>query len=182
MKKSILIFALSFIALVKSFAAPSEVLSVDVAQVFNNYYRAQEAQEKLQKVIDSAQEELNKMMESGMSLARELEELQSKFNNPALTEDARQRYMDQARPKAEELQKREQEINQFRQEKMTQFNQRRQAMFDLYLREISDAASKLAKKRDAKVVINSSAMLYSATDIDVTDELIRSLNTDCPKK
>lgn len=162
-------------------AAPSDILIVNVTEVYNNYYRAQDAQEKLQAIVDAAQAELNRMMEEGTAVAKSLEEIQTKLNNPSLTEDAKKALMEQARPKAEDLQRRENELNQFRQEKQSHFNERRQAIFNLYLGEIGDAANKLAKTKNAKYILNANAVVFASPETNVTDELIKLLNADKDK-
>jgi Skp family chaperone for outer membrane proteins len=153
-----------------------DVLVLNVGELYNTYYRAQEAQEKLQAVIDAAQAELDTMIGEGRTLAQGLEELQAKLNNPSLSEDARKKLMEQAQPKLKELQEKENAINQFRQEKQNQFNERRQAMLNLYLGEIGDAAAKLAKQKGARYVVNANALVYFDGAADITEELGKTMN------
>ncbi len=158
-----------------------DLLVVNVGEVYNSYYRAQEGQEKLQAIIDAAQKELNAMIESGTALAKEVEDMQAKLNSPSLSEDAKKDLQNQLKTKIADLQTKEAEVNQFRQDKQGQFNERRQSMLNLYLGEIGDAATKIAKAHGAKYILNANAVLYTAPEANATEEVITALNADKPK-
>ncbi len=181
---SLLALSVSFTGLKAASPAPKpnvDILVVNVGEVYNSYYRAQEGQEKLQAVIDAAQKELNAMLESGTALAKEVEDMQVKLNNPSLSEDAKKDLQNQLKTKIADLQAKEAEVNQFRQDKQGQFNERRQSMLNLYLGEIGDAATKIAKARGAKYILNANAVLYTAPEANATEEVITALNAEKPK-
>ncbi len=158
-----------------------DILVVNVSEVYSSYYRAQEGQEKLQAIIDAAQKELNTMIENGTALAKEVEDMQVKFNNPSLSEDAKKDLQEQLKTKIADLQAKEMEVNQFRQDKQNQFNERRQSMLNLYLGEIGDAANKVAKSRGAKYILNANSVIYTAPEANATEDVITVLNADKPK-
>ncbi len=181
---SLLALSTAFTGLEAASPAPKpnvDILVVNVGEVYNSYYRAQEGQEKLQAIIDAAQKELNAMIESGTALAKEVEDMQTKLNNPSLSEDAKKDLQNQLKTKIADLQAKEAEVNQFRQDKQGQFNERRQSMLNLYLGEIGDAATKIAKARGAKYILNANAVLYTAPEANATEEVITALNADKPK-
>lgn len=180
----VLAFTASLVGLNAASPAPKpnvDILVVNVGEVYNSYYRAQEGQEKLQAIIDAAQKELNTMIESGTALAKEVEDMQAKLNSPSLSEDAKKDLQNQLKSKIADLQAKEAEVNQFRQDKQNQFNERRQSMLNLYLGEIGDAANKIAKARGAKYILNANAVLYTAPEANATEEVITTLNADKPK-
>ncbi|OIO60088.1 MAG: hypothetical protein COZ46_06065 [Verrucomicrobia bacterium CG_4_10_14_3_um_filter_43_23] len=167
-------------------AAPAKnnlgILTVDVSEVYNNYRKAQESQEKFATSVDAAQEEIMSMVQDGQKLVESYQELEAKANNPALTEDARKKFMEEAKKKEDEIRKKEISVNQFRQQTDMNLNQRRQSLLNLHLSEIKDAVTKIAKKRSAEIVFNASGMgiMYANSSYDITAEVISALNENPP--
>lgn len=154
----------------------SRSLIIDLNLAYSNYYRAQEALERFQELVDEADKEINDMFQKGVAVAQELDELQGKINSPSTSDDAKKKLTEEANKKAEDLRQREVEINRFRQEKQGQLAERRQSIMNLYLREIGDAAAKIARERGADYVLNASALVYGDPSIDVTEDVVSDLN------
>lgn len=157
---------------------PPKILTVDVEQIYTNYNKAKESQEQFVESIKSAREEFNKMLQEGVRLGEELQELQAKSNNAALTEEARKKYLEEAQAKAEEIGKKQEEFSQFRQQMEQSIAQRRESIVNLHMSEIKDVVAKIARQEAANLVFNSSGLmvLYADKSMDVTQEAIKMLN------
>ncbi len=186
MKKLIVMVLASFaLALTVHAQKTPKVLVVDMVQLYNGYYKAQEAQAKLASSADSAQQEFRSMVESGMALAKEQQEAQARSTNPALTPEAQAKARDDANAKAEELRKKEIEINTFRQNTDQTLQQRRNAIVQLHINEIRDVVTDYAKKKGADLVLNSAngnLAVYVEESMDVTKDVLGLLNANAPKK
>lgn len=97
-------------------ANAGSVLTLDTAAVFNDYWKMQDAQKKLQESEEKANQELKDMYDAGVALAAEVQELIGKSNNPALTEDARKKFSDEAKAKQAVVQQKEVEFSQYQQQ------------------------------------------------------------------
>lgn len=166
-------------------ATPPKILTVDMEQIYSNYNKAKDSQEQWVEAVKSAREEVSKMIQDGLKMGEEFQELQAKSNNAALTEEARKKYTEEAQAKAEEIQKKEAEINQFRQQTDQSLAQRRESIINLHMSEIKDVVAKVAREKAADLVFNSSGLmvLYADKAMDVTPESLKMLNgTEKPKE
>lgn len=159
-------------------AAGGEILTVDMAKVYNSYGKAERSKEQFQKAVEKAQEEMRAMLDEGIGLAKELQEIQEKMDNPALSDAARSKFRKQAEDKTEEVRKKETEVNQFRQETDRQLMQRREEFVTQHVQEIRKVIGKIAAKRGAKVVLNTAGVevLFSDSDLDISEDVIRIIN------
>ena len=159
------------------------ILTVDIEEVYNNYKKAQEAQEKFAIEVQNARDELNKILQEGVKMGEALQDLEEKANNPALTEKARKGFEEEARVKTEEIQKKQMEISQFQRETDQTLSDRRQAFVNLHMSEIRDSLAMLAKKKGADMVLNSSGVMvmYADCSFDVTQDAINMMNEDDKK-
>lgn len=169
----------SFIQAANETPAP-KILTVDVAEVYSNYRKAQESQDKFAASVESAQDEIKSMVDEGTKLVEGYQELEAKANNPALTEEARKKFEEEAKKKEEEIRKKEISVSQFKQQTDMTLNQRRQSLLNLHFSEIKDAVAKIAKQKNANLVFNSSGMgiLFFTNEYDITADVITSLNQE----
>lgn len=160
------------------------VLTVNMGELYQNYWKAQENDEKFQSSVDNAQQEIQAMIEEGMGLASELQELQGKINNPALTEDARERFTAEAQEKAKLIREKEAEVNTYRQKTDRTLQQRRQNIIELHVSEIREVVIQMAKDKGADLVLNTGGMtvVYYDESFDITQEVLAKLNADKPAK
>jgi Skp family chaperone for outer membrane proteins len=156
------------------------ILTVDMPKIYNSYGKAERSKEKFQKAVEKAQGELRTMLEDGIKLAKELRELQEKAESPALSDSAREKHRKQIEELAEKIHKKEVEVNEFRQESDRQLSEKREEFVVRHVNEIKDVIGKIAKERDAIVVLNSGGLevLYCTTNSDATQDVIVRLNAE----
>ncbi|MDR3117406.1 MAG: OmpH family outer membrane protein [Puniceicoccales bacterium] len=154
------------------------LLTVDAARVYNNYGRAERSREQFQQAVEKAQEEMRSMLDEGVRMARELQELQEKVDNPTLSETARGKFRQELEEKTEEVRKKEVEVNTFRQQTDRELAERREEFVSKHLEEIKAVVANLAGKHRAQLVLNTAGMevLYSEAALDITEEVIKAIN------
>lgn len=161
---------------------PVKILTVDLNDVLNKYTKVQDSQKKIQAALITAEEDFNKMREALIDSGKEYEELIAKSKNPALSEDARKRFEEQASSSQESLQKQQAELQQFLAQTNQTLEQRRASILKLHLSEIKDAVAKIAIQQDATFVINGNQieeggpLLYISPEYDITKETLQALN------
>lgn len=179
--------ALVFLAVsgAASFGAlqPTKILTVDMEELYGNYTKAKKAQEEFAEEVQAAREEINELLQSGLKMGDEFQELKAKASNPALTEEARNKYVKEAETKAGEIQKKEMEINQFRNQSDQALAQRRETIINLHMTEIKGVIGTIAKNKGADLVLNTSGLmvLYHDNALDVTKDALTALNADDDK-
>lgn len=182
MIKKILTLTAALIACA-SLSAQIRILTVDMGEVFNNYYLAQEAQNQFNSSVEEAQEEIRMMIDEGRKLADQFQESIAKANNPALTEDARTRHGQEAEELQMKIRRKETEVNNFKQQADQQLAARRQSSLNLHLDRIKQVVEEVATQRGADLVLNSNGLgvVYFKKDSDITANVLQILNADKPK-
>jgi len=155
-----------------------DFLTVDVNEVYSKYDKAIESQEKFNEAARKAQQEMNEMMQEGIKMGDEFQELEAKAKNPALTDAARQKFNKQAQEKAKDIEKKQIEINQYQQQTAQTLAQRRQSVINLHMNEIKTVTERIAKKRGVDLVLNDTVVLYAKSGSDISDEVITELNSN----
>lgn len=158
------------------------ILTVNVAKLYEGYWKAKEAEAKFQSSIENAQTEIQTMISEGMAMTEKLQALQAEASSPAISDERRQEIAKQAQAQVQEIQKKEQDVNQFRQKTDARLQQRRQAIVELHLNEIQEIVTDVAKAKGATLVLNTQglAVVYSAESLDITDEVMTKLNATKP--
>ncbi|WOO41187.1 OmpH family outer membrane protein [Rubellicoccus peritrichatus] len=160
------------------------VLTVDMGQLYNDYWKAQEAQAKFNASVENAQQEIQAMIEEGMSMATDLQGMQEKISNPALTDASKQEIATEAQSKANLIRQKEAEVNNFRQQTDRTLQQRRQSIINLHLSEIREVVVEVAKEKGADLVLNTNglAVVYFDESFDVTKDVLTKLNANKPQE
>ncbi|GAB4269413.1 MAG: hypothetical protein Tsb0018_01420 [Opitutales bacterium] len=163
---------------------PQLILTADMNELFNNYYKAQDAQDKFQGAVEKAQAEVQDMIQSGMALVQQLQDLQAKATAEHVSEEKREAYGKEVEEMREKIRQKEVEVNEFRQQTDRTLAQRRQSLINTYISEIQDVVTKIAKDRGADYVINQAgpALIYFKPNLDITKEALKELNKDKPIK
>lgn len=156
-----------------------EFLTVDIAEAFKRYTKAQNAKEKLEGDLKTAQEEINQMLEEGQALVQELEDLRARVKNPALTEEAREAAASEAAAKEDDIRKKQAKLTEFEQQTRRTLAQRERSIISNHLAEIKDIISQMAKERNVAIVFNSSGntVIYAQEMYDITPEVIERINS-----
>ena len=187
--KSFLALAVAgvFTAAVQAQPAP-KIFVVDMVKLYDNHYKTEEQNAKLRSDQQKAETELQKMNTDGNSLVKQAQDLQEQTKNPTLSADAKTKAQQDLQAKAEEIQKKQNEVNGFRVNTQRALQQRINTFKQLLLEEISKTAVEVAKKKGATLLIDKSgpsligvsSIIYSDSAYDITDEVAAAINKDRP--
>jgi outer membrane protein len=184
----IAVAALALSALTVNAQTGPKILVVDLAKLFDNHYKTQEQQAKLQADEAKAQDQLAAITKEGNALVEQFKELDEQSKNPTATAEAKAKAQGEAQKKYEEIQQKRSEQNSFVQNTRTTLQQRFQTFKTLMVEEISKVAVEIAKKKGATFLLDKSGptlvgvsnILYFDPTLDITEEVMTEINKDRP--
>lgn len=189
MKKILLSIVAACGLLVSAQAAetqPHLILNVDMNEVLNGYYKAQEAQREFQSSVDRAQAEVQNMYDQHKALVEKFQKLQEEVaeSEDVLTEKAREQKTKEAQELVEQIRTKERDINEQSQKYNRLLGEKRQAEASKFFTEIQKVVSGIAKEHKADYVMNQAApaLVYFSPKLDITQDVLKVLNKNAPKK
>lgn len=180
MKKVIAILATAAVACMLN-AAPT-IYVVDMAQAYQNYYKAKAAQEQINASLGTARAELEKMKAEYDALVKEVQAVQEKVKSPAMSEKAKEEtFRKEAQPKLVKISQIEKNMRSMSEE--TQRNIQRSAaeIRKYHMDEIKKVVEKIASEKRADFIMEKGACYFYKPDADITQDLIKALNASAPK-
>lgn len=163
-------------------AADTVIYVVDIAQIHQNYYKAKQVEAQLKSAAESSNVELKAMDEKRVKLVTELQEIEKKLQNTALTDTAKQEIAkNEGQPKYAELQTLVNNMQGYKaqaEQKLAQ--QRREAIME-HRKEIVKVIQKIAEEKKADFVVEKNATYFSKPASDITEDVIAALNASAPK-
>lgn len=119
------------------------------------------------------------MIQEGIKLGDAYKELHTKASNPALTEDAKKKFMQEAEAKVKAIEEKQMQISQYQQQANQTLTQRKQSVTNLHLSDMKEVCAKIAKDKGANIVFNTTgiAVMYHDGSADITGEVIDILNS-----
>ncbi len=180
MKKIKAILA-SFAACAIVNAAPT-IFYVDMAKTYQNFYKAKAAAEQIQASIDATKSEISKMDKNRQELIKQIQAIQEKAKNPALTDDAKKKLGEEAQPKLVEIQQIEANMRNISQQANERLQQNANNIRKVHMQEISEVVKKLAADKKADFILEKGACHFADPKADLTDELIKRINESAPAK
>jgi outer membrane protein len=165
-----------------------KLVVVDMAKVYDNHYKTEEANAKFRDAEQKAQEQVEEYNKQGQMLVDEYKELMEQSKNTLLTSEARSKAEADVQKKGEEIQRKQAEVQQFRQTTQRSLQQRIKTHRDLLLEEISKVVTDLAKRNGATLVLDKSgptlfgipSVLYADPTYDMTEAVLTEVNKDRP--
>jgi outer membrane protein len=155
----------------------------DAQKVLGGYYKIREIGDELAVKVEAAKKELQTMIDQSSKLRKELDELKAKSENPAVADEAKDKFKKEAEAKETELLQKEMEVNKFRNEADTQLFQMQQSRLMEQVDVIKKAVEEIAKAKNVVMVINKANqdIFYADDSLDLSDEILEKLNASAPK-
>ena len=183
MKKSLLL-SLTFLAIAASAFAQVKVATVDMAKLFDGYTKAKAAEASIQGDIEKLGSEAQRRQTEGRDLVQQLQDLQTKAGNAALSQAARDSAKKQAVALEDKLEARRIEFEKFQSTSRENLAEKESTQRIKIYGEIQAAATAVARRHGATVVLNVSektaaglpAVVYSDKNYDITSEVLATLN------
>lgn len=165
-----------------------KLIVVDMAKVFDNHYKSEEANAKFRDAEQKAREQAEELNKQGQTLVEEYKELAEQAKNALLTPEARTKAEGDAQKKLDEIRRKQEEVQGFRVNTERALQQRIKTHRDLLLEEISKTVADLAKKQGATLVLDKSgptlfgipAIIFADPAYDITEQVITEVNKDRP--
>jgi len=134
---------------------------VDVAYIFDNYNKTKDQDEILKEETDSKREERENIVKQIRKMKDELD---------LLSEEAKKKKQIQIDEKMAQLQEHESQAR-------LNFSQQRDRMMREILKEIEAVIEKYAKENGYTIILNDRILLYSQKEYDLTDRILKILNS-----
>ncbi len=160
-----------------------KIFVVDMAEVYDKFYKTEPAQKNFQILANQAKTEFDKKVQEGRKFFDERQALVSKYENPTLSEAAKKDLEKQIDALDERINQKTEEINRFRMEQDEKLNQQRQAMLAEHLKEINTDIETLAKSKNVDIILNkgNGGVLYAKEEFELTKEVIELVNKPAAK-
>ncbi len=158
-----------------------KVVTIDLGQLFEKYYKTEAQQEKIREDSKKAKEQFDALVKEREALVTQAKEIQEQAKNPVLSEEARKKAEDDFETKVGEVRRKEGEMQDFNQ-RIQQLLQQRMAQFQqTAVEEISKVATDIAKQQGASLVLNRGmGVVYADASYDITETVLAAINKDRP--
>lgn len=187
MKRMGTVMALVFLLAVPAMAQ-NRTATVNMAKVFDNYWKKGQAQAAFDQRKAEFEKEGKGMLDDYNKTRDEYNKLLDSANDQSVTPEAREKRKTAAEEKLRELKTAENTIRTFKSTMDDQLGSQMKRMKDAILQDIRTAVTAKAKASSYSMVIDSSAesvtgvpvLLYTNGDNDMTDSILSQLNAGAP--
>jgi len=146
-------------------ASDLKIAYVDLSKVFDSYQKTKEFDAVLQKEGESFQKDRDGMVQK-------IRDAQSKLDLMKDDEKARMQA---------DIEKQKNDVVAFDKEKRTQLAKRRDEKVREILKEIQNIVNGIAKRDNLTFVLNDRVLIYGAPELNITEEVMKSLNDSYKK-
>jgi len=183
MKKSIIILSLFLFSTLGLQGKSIKIATVDIDRIYNEYYKAQEAQKKLETSLENAQKEVDRLRKEGEVLVEALNQTENQ-DDPTLSPEKVKKATNEINLKREEARQKEIEFRQFVREAQETLRAEEIEYRKVLFAEIRAKITEISKAKKASLVLDTSGknsngvstIYYSSPRWDITDETISALN------
>jgi outer membrane protein len=179
----LLIVTAALMAVALSASAQSKIASVDMKKIFNNYYKTKLAQAVIDKEKTDLSKDIKDMSEALTKARADYKQTLDQANDQAISADERDKRKLAAAEKAKDVNSKQVAIEQYSRQAEAQLSDKSQRMISNLVTEIQKATADKAKAGGYTIVVNSAnseAVIYSATETDLTDAVLGQLNAGAP--
>jgi outer membrane protein len=168
--------------------AQSRVATVDLRQLFDNYWKTKQAQAGIQDIATQLDKDDKSMKDDLNKATGDYQQLLAQANDQAISADERDRRKQAAADKLKQLEDHRTAIAQYENQAQATLNDKRQRMRDKILGEIQTAVNTAAKGGGYTLVIDTAAetvnatptVVYHSDENDLTDTVLKQLNAGAP--
>ena len=163
--------------------AQTKIATVDVRKLFNNYWKTKQASTALDALRTDMGKQEKDMTDNYQKAESDYKQLLEQANDPAISPEERDKRKQVAAAKLQELNGSRSEIAEFDRTASARVSDEGQRMKQQLLGDIQKAVADKAKAGGYTLVVNSTdtdAFIYSTTDNDLTDAVLKQLNAGAP--
>jgi Skp family chaperone for outer membrane proteins len=168
--------------------AQSKIATVDLKNLFDNYYKTKLATATIQQRASELDKTYADMAADFKKHSDDYQTLLESANDQAVSQDERDRRRLSAQEEAKRLEDEKAAVEQFERQAQVQIADQRDRMRQNILTEIKKAVADKAKAAGDTMVFDTAAqsvngtpdIIYSAGDNDMTDDVLKQLNSSAP--
>jgi outer membrane protein len=191
MKKNLLgiltVFALVCLPVAPA-KAQSRIATVDLAKVFDKYWKREQAEAALKSQMEELHKQEGGMLDEFKALKEKYNKMREAANDPTLTPEERDKRKNAADDKFKELKSQDDAIRTFDNNAESQLELKQQRLMDTLMQEILTAVNAKAKAAGYSLVLNSAKDTHAAAPVvvftsgenDITEEILKQLNAAAP--
>lgn len=165
-------------------SAPVKIATIDMAKLFDEYNRAKTVQAGIEADIQKAAKEMERRQNEGRAMFQQMEALRQKFNNEALSKEARDAAKKQGRDLEDKIEAKRVEFEKFQADQRKALVEKQNVQREKIYDEIQNAAIAVAKKQGANAVLNVSektaaglpVVVFTEKSWDITAQVLTTLN------
>lgn len=182
------VLALSLFATAQAEESKLSIATVDMQELFKQYYRTNEAQKQINVERARIQKENNERLTRIRELEESLQNLRKQIEDNTVAESKRQELLKDRQAKLQEGVALDRERREFLQRRNQALNEKMVQRMKGILEEIRKLVEEQAKVGDYDYVFDKSGLsttqvpflLYTKDASDITAELLKTLNKDAP--
>lgn len=184
MKRTLLsIFAL--LVATTAATAQQKILTVNMAECFDSFHETSEVNDRMESLKQSLEADLAEREQALRDKATPIQERILEIQeNPGLSDEAKQTQLSELQADIMPIQQEERELQQYAQQKQEEYRQRFMRGRQGLIEKISNAASTVAIREGATLLLDSSdatgsgvsTVIYRDQALDITSKVIAELN------
>src|SRR5262245_26324792 len=168
--------------------AQGRIATIDLRKVFDNYWKTKQADANLKDQAADMEKEHKNMLDDWKKAKDDYQALLASSNDQSFSVEEREKRKKVAEEKFKAIKETEDGISQDERQARVTLDEKRRRMRDNILIEIRNVLNTRAKSAGYGLVIDTAAesvnntpiVLYSNNDNDVTEEILKALNTGAP--
>ena len=168
--------------------AQTKIATVSLKTLFDDYWKTKQAQAAIQDRVTQLAKDDASMKDDLKKASDEYQQLLQQANDQAISAEERDRRKKDADDKLKQLQDRQAALEQYERQAQATLSDQRTRMRAKILDEIEAAVSAKAKAAGYAIVLDTAAetvnatpaVIYSSTEVDLTDEVLKQLNAGAP--
>jgi len=175
--------------------AQTKVATVDMRQLFDNYWKTKQVQAAIQDSAAQLDKDDKGQKDDLKKATDDYQQLLAQANDPAISADERDRRKQAAADKLKQLEDYRTTIDQFERQAQATLEQQRQQFSEKILADIQSHVTAAAKAGGYTIVLNTAAeginlgtanisvpspVIYSINGIDLTADVLKQLNAGAP--
>ena len=195
LKTSIVSAVLILVLLSGSAMAQTKIATVDMRQLFDNYWKTKQAQAALQDQSDRLDKDDKSMRDDLKKLTDDYQQLLTEANDQTISADERNRRQQAAADKLKQAQDLQAQIAKYEQTAQANIHDQIQRMSDKVMADIQNVVNAKAKAGGYTLVLNTAAttitlgnaklnvpspVVYSGGQTDLTADVLKELNVGAP--
>lgn len=173
---------------VGSAQAQTRIATVNLVEVFDNYWKTKQAKVALSESRAETKKEVDAMQEAHRKLIQNYQKQLSEANDQAVSETERAKRRKALEPKLKELQDSENTLKQFMGSREAELKVKTDRMMEDVIKDIRSVVATKAKSAGYALVLDSSArsattteiFLYANSENDLTKQVTQELNIAAP--